>query len=131
MSMSYQKRSKEQLAQRVAQDIHDGAYVNLGIGMPMRVAEFLPPDRECVLHSENGLLGMGPAPDPGAESPDLINAGKPLYTSGWMPRFHACISRSIASAARSPEANFSWLCNSSKRGARRSRASGAKAASVA
>jgi len=72
--------SPDDIAARVAEDLPDGAYVNLGIGMPMRVAEFLPPDRECVLHSENGLLGMGPAPAPGAESPDLINAGKQPVT---------------------------------------------------
>lgn len=72
--------SPNDIAARVAEDLPDGAYVNLGIGMPMRVAEFLPPGRECVLHSENGLLGMGPAPALGAESPDLINAGKQPVT---------------------------------------------------
>jgi len=64
------------MAARVAADIPEGAYVNLGIGLPTMVANFLPKDREIILHSENGLLGMGPAPASGNEDPDLINAGK-------------------------------------------------------
>ena len=71
---------REQLAARVAQDIFEGAYVNLGIGLPTLVANFLPKDREIILQSENGLLGMGPAPKPGHEDPDLINAGKQPVT---------------------------------------------------
>lgn len=72
--------SREQMAARVAQDIPEGAYVNLGIGLPTTVANFLPADKEIFLQSENGLLGMGPAPAPGHEEPDLINAGKQPVT---------------------------------------------------
>ena len=72
--------TREQMATRVARDIPEGAYVNLGIGLPTIVANFLPKDREIFLHSENGLLGMGPAPASGREDPDLINAGKQPVT---------------------------------------------------
>ena len=75
-----QRYSRDQMAARVARDIPEGAYVNLGIGLPTMVANHLPKDREILLHTENGLLGMGPAPAAGAEDPDLINAGKQPVT---------------------------------------------------
>jgi len=78
--MSYTKLTREQIAQRIANDIPEGAYVNLGIGMPTLVGNHLPKDREIVLHSENGILGMGPAPAAGEEDKDLINAGKEPVT---------------------------------------------------
>ncbi|PQA80544.1 3-oxoadipate CoA-transferase [Limnohabitans sp. TS-CS-82] len=77
---NYIKRTKQELAQRVAQDIFDGAYVNLGIGQPTLVANYLPEGMEVVLHSENGILGMGQAPLTGEEDYDLINAGKQPVT---------------------------------------------------
>lgn len=78
--MAYQKRTKDELALRVAQDIFDGAYVNLGIGQPTAVANHIGAGREVILQSENGILGMGPAPAAGQEDYDLINAGKQPVT---------------------------------------------------
>jgi 3-oxoacid CoA-transferase B subunit len=75
-----QKLTRPQIAWRIAQDIPDGTYVNLGIGAPELIANYLPEDREIIIHSENGLLGMGPTPPDGEEDPDLINAGKKPVT---------------------------------------------------
>jgi len=72
---------REQMAQRAARDIPDGAYVNLGIGIPEKVAQYVPEGREVIYHTENGLLGMGKAPPPGEEDPELINAGKKHVTA--------------------------------------------------
>ena len=88
--------SREQIATRVARDIPNGAYVNLGIGLPTMVANHLPRDREIILHTENGLLGMGPAPEAGAEDPDLINAGKqPVTTLLGASFFHTADSFAV------------------------------------
>lgn len=72
--------SRDDLAARIARDITEGAVMNLGIGAPTRVANFLPAGLEVILHTENGMLGMGPAPEPGRIDPDLINAGKQPVT---------------------------------------------------
>ena len=74
--MTFKPLSKEEIAKKVANDLRDGQYVNLGIGLPTLVASFLPDDKEIVLHSENGVLGVGPRPLPGEEDIDLID-----YTS--------------------------------------------------
>lgn len=73
--------NKEQIAQRIAKELKDGYYVNLGIGIPTLVANYIPEGMSVVLQSENGLLGMGPFPEEGKEDPDLINAGKQTITT--------------------------------------------------
>lgn len=73
--------TRNQMAALVARDIADGSYVNLGIGIPELVAQHVPADREILLHTENGLLGVGPSPAPGLEDPELINAGKKCVTA--------------------------------------------------
>jgi 3-oxoadipate CoA-transferase, beta subunit len=73
--------SRDEMARRLALDIPDGAYVNLGIGIPELVAQFVPADREAIYHTENGLLGMGPAPARGEGDPELVNAGKKPVTA--------------------------------------------------
>jgi len=74
------KLTRRQIAWRIVQDIEEGAFVNLGIGQPELVADLLPAEREVILHSENGILGLGPKPAPGSEDEDLINAGKKYAT---------------------------------------------------
>ncbi len=73
--------SREEMAQNIAMDIADGSYVNLGIGMPELVANYIPEDREVVFHTENGLLGVGPSPPPELEDDEMINAGKKPVTA--------------------------------------------------
>jgi 3-oxoadipate CoA-transferase, beta subunit len=77
---SLKRWTRKEMAARAARDIPEGAYTNLGIGLPTEVANYLDTDKEVFLHSENGILGMGPAPPKGQEDPDLINAGKQPVT---------------------------------------------------
>ncbi len=74
-------RSRDDMAKRLAQDIPDGSYVNLGIGIPELVTKYVPEGREFIYHTENGLLGMGPSPEEGKGDPELINAGKRQVTA--------------------------------------------------
>jgi 3-oxoacid CoA-transferase B subunit len=72
--------TREQIARRIAQDLDDGVTVNLGIGIPTLVANYIPAGREIIFHSENGVLGVGPAPEKGKEDPNLINASREYIT---------------------------------------------------
>jgi 3-oxoadipate CoA-transferase beta subunit len=80
MSMPYKPLTREQMAWRAAQDLPEGAFVNLGIGIPTLTASYVAGDREVIFHSENGVLGLGPKPEPGTEDENLIDAGKNLTT---------------------------------------------------
>jgi 3-oxoadipate CoA-transferase, beta subunit len=79
-AVAYKPRNRTEMAARVAQDIPEGWYVNLGIGIPVLVADHIPPEREAIIHSENGILGMGPAPEPDKINRWLINASKSYVT---------------------------------------------------
>jgi 3-oxoadipate CoA-transferase beta subunit len=81
LEKNMQEWTKGEMAKNVAVDIPDGSYVNLGIGLPELVADFVPEGREVIYHTENGLLGMGPVPAEGQEDPELINAGKKYVTA--------------------------------------------------
>ncbi len=72
--------TNDQMAQRVVDELADGTYVNLGFGMPLLVANFLPKERDILIHTENGMIGVGPLAAPGQEDPDLVNAGKQFVT---------------------------------------------------
>lgn len=80
MMPSYQPLTREQMAWRAAQDLPEGAFVNLGIGIPTLTASYVPADREVIFHSENGVLGLGPKPKPGEQDENLIDAGKNYTT---------------------------------------------------
>lgn len=81
MSSEVKGWSRNEMAQKIARDIPDGSYVNLGIGMPELVANFIPEGQEAIFHTENGLLGVGPSPEPALEDDELINAGKKPVTA--------------------------------------------------
>ena len=89
MNTNIIRTTRDELAAKVALAIPSGSFVNLGIGLPTLVANHIPPGREIILHTENGMLGMGPAPSPGCEDEDLINAGKePVTVKSGASFFH-------------------------------------------
>ena len=91
--------TREEMAQRLAQDIPNGSYVNLGIGIPELVAKFVPAGRTLIYHTENGMLGMGPAPSAGEGDPELINAGKQQVPGSAVTR---CLPALSSSGSPSP-----------------------------
>ncbi|MCO5130245.1 MAG: 3-oxoacid CoA-transferase subunit B [Xanthobacteraceae bacterium] len=80
MTVSYVRLTRDQMAWRAAQDLPDGCFVNLGIGIPTLAASYVPANREVIFHSENGVIGLGPKPKPGEEDPNITDAGKNLAT---------------------------------------------------
>ena len=97
--MEKERLPRECIVMRVARELEDGSYVNLGIGMPTLVANYIDPDKLVIIHSENGLLGTGPMPEPGQEDPDLCNAGGQPVTM-------------IPGAAASVRSAMTWSCPS-------------------
>jgi 3-oxoacid CoA-transferase subunit B len=97
--------SREELAARAARELKDGFYVNLGIGIPTLVANYIPPGIHVVLQSENGMLGTGPFPFEGEEDPDLINAGKQTVTALPMTSYGRSICRLPAKTGSSIDRN--------------------------
>ena len=118
--MTYAPLTREQMAWRAAQDLPEGAYVNLGIGIPTLAASYVPPGREVIFHSENGILGLGPKAEPGKEDPYMDDAGKNRTTLATktgadrrMIRFEALKARFLGS--RSPQMKMIGVASTGKR----------------